>query len=429
MFYDKVKIYLKAGDGGNGLVSFRRERFIGKGGPDGGDGGDGGDIFFEVDLNLNTLSNFNRVKRFIAKNGQNGGKKRKRGKSGENLILRVPQGTMVFNEKTGEQIFDLTGDANRFLIAKGGRGGFGNAHFATSIRQVPTFSELGAPGEELELRLELKLVADVGIIGIPNSGKSTLLSRISNAKPKIADYPFTTLIPNLGVVKTDDYNFIACDIPGLIEGASKGKGLGDEFLRHVERCRILVHILDLTSENLKSDFLKINQELRLFNPKLAQKPQILVINKIDVHQKNLDKEIKEKWQDKLPHIEEVPILISAVSGEGISKLIYKIIDKLKKLPKKIEKEKIQIFKPQEKLLKNFSIEKRGDEFKILGKKLEEIASQTNPENPESLARLLRIIDKIDLIKELKAKNIKENHKIKIGRRIALWKNNTLIFID
>ncbi len=425
MFYDKASIYVKAGDGGRGLVSFRRERLIGRGGPDGGDGGKGGDVKFKVDPNLNTLSYFRRVKHLVAPSGKPGGKNKKRGKSGEDLVVYVPAGTMVFDETTGELIADLVTSGEEFIAAFGGRGGFGNAHFATSRRQAPTFSELGEPGEEKKLRLELKLVADVGIIGLPNVGKSTLLSVISRAKPKIASYPFTTLIPNLGVVEVDDFSFVACDIPGLIEGASKGKGLGDEFLRHIERCRILVHLIDITSKNPLDDFEIINKELKLYSKKLLKKSQILAFNKIDAITADSKKSAITKLTKlfkasnsklKIPDI----LFISAVTREGLPKLLYKIAEKLKKTPKRLPPKSLPVLRPHEELLENFTIRKEKDLFVVSGKKLQKVISQLDIKNQESFLRLLKILERIGVFKELKKQGIKKGDKYKIGRILLRW---------
>ena len=333
MFTDEVIIKIKAGKGGDGLVSFWREKFVPKGGPDGGDGGDGGDIIFKVDERVNTLSFFNTRKQFKAEDGEKGKKARCRGKNGRDLILRVPPGTIVYQilnskietlnkskiqDSKFKKVADLTKDGQKMVIARGGRGGWGNVHFATATHQTPKEAKPGQPGEEKILKLELQLIADVGIIGLPNSGKSTLLSRISAARPKIAEYPFTTLEPNLGVVRLgEDFSFVVADIPGLIKGASKGKGLGDKFLRHIKRTRLLVHLIDITSSDLVRDYKTIRSELKLFDPTLISKKEIIVLNKIDL------------LGEKKPFIPFVlkklkPLMISAVSGKGIKTLLYEI---------------------------------------------------------------------------------------------------------
>jgi len=331
IFWDEVIIKVEAGKGGDGLVSFRREIFTARGGPDGGDGGNGGDIYFETDPNLNTLVNFNRLKKFAADSGEKGKKGKRRGKDGIDLILKIPQGTMVFelkdrDDQKGKKLIDFNHKSQSALIVKGGKGGWGNHHFATSVKQAPKHANPGKPGEEKWLKLELKMIADVGIIGLANSGKSTLLSRISAAKPKIADYPFTTLVPNLGVVKIGKSAFVACDIPGLIEGASKGKGLGDKFLRHIERCKILVHLIDINSPNLYKDYQIIRSELSDFSPALLKKREIIAVNKIDTMP--ID-QAKSKLKKLKSRVKSEIIPTSAVSGENIDKLLYAIKQSIK----------------------------------------------------------------------------------------------------
>lgn len=328
MFWDEAIIKISGGKGGDGKVSFRHERGVPRGGPDGGDGGDGGSCYFEVDSNLNTLNNFNRSKNFRAEDGKPGEKKRKHGKNGQDLILKVPQGTVVYiiGKNTRERkVADLDKNKQTYLIARGGRGGWGNVHFATAIHQAPTMARLGQPGEERKIHLVLKLIADVGIFGIPNSGKSTLLARISAAKPKIANYPFTTLVPNLGVAKVAGKEIVFCDIPGLIEGSHAGRGLGDKFLRHIERCRILIHLLDATSSGPAKDFEKINSELKKYSPILASKKQIIALNKIDAVDKKTIQKIIQKFRAQ--KIKLWPI--SAFTGEGIKELLLEVKKQLK----------------------------------------------------------------------------------------------------
>lgn len=349
MFCDETIIDLYAGKGGDGLVSFRREKYVPKGGPDGGDGGDGGDIQFVVDHNLNTLSDYRRLKVFRAEKGQAGRDARKHGRSGQDLVLRVPQGTIVWQindfklqKKTigellaknshslspissclaSQKILDLTKESNPIVMAKGGKGGLGNCHFATAVNQTPRYAEPGTPGEFKRLILELKMIAEVGLIGLPNVGKSTLLSRISRAKPKIADYPFTTKIPNLGVINIGNKSFVAADIPGLIEGASEGRGLGDKFLRHIERTKLLVHVIDATNYNLAKDYRTIRNELKKYVIDLTQKPEIIVINKTDAIDSEIYKIAKKEFKKNA-------LEISAVTGEGINKLLYAIKSHLK----------------------------------------------------------------------------------------------------
>jgi GTP-binding protein len=422
MFLDKAKIYVKGGDGGDGLVSFRREKFTPKGGPDGGNGGRGGNVYFKVNPHLTTLSDIVRMKKIIAPSGKPGGKNKMTGKSGDDLVVEVPLGTMIYDDITGELLFDLASENELVCVAKGGRGGRGNAAFLTPQRQRPDFAEKGEAGEEKYLRLELKLIADVGIIGFPNVGKSTLIAKISNTRPKIANYPFTTLKPNLGVVNFKGKSFVVADIPGLIEGAHKGKGLGDEFLRHVERCRILIHLLDATSKNLKEDFLVINKELKLYSKNLAKKEQILVINKIDLIPENERlRIIKEKWELASPQIRKKPLLISAVTGEGIEQLLNKLIEKLEKIPPEAMRQKIiPVLRPQDNLLENFKIEKSGEIFVVKGKIIEKIASTIDVSNPQSLAYFRQIAEKAGLFEKLKRKKIKEGNIVIVGRLKLIW---------
>ena len=319
-FVDQAKIYVKAGDGGAGCVSFRREKYVPRGGPDGGDGGDGGDVILEASSQLHTLYDFHHQTHFRAENGRPGMGKKMKGRDGADLVLRVPVGTVVRDAETGEILHDFVRDGERFVVARGGRGGRGNARFATPTRQAPRFAEAGAPGEERWIILELKLIADVGLVGLPNVGKSTLLSRMTAARPKIADYPFTTLTPNLGVVKlSDERTFVIADIPGLIEGAHKGSGLGLDFLRHIERTRVLLHLLDASRlEECKQDFELINREMAHYHPRLLEKPMAIALNKIDlVFERERLEALKRYFEEK----GYLVYLISAVTGEGLQELL------------------------------------------------------------------------------------------------------------
>lgn len=326
---DEAIIKIKAGDGGDGRVSFHREKYVPKGGPDGGDGGKGGDIYFLCDEAVHTLADFSRKKVWQSENGEDGRPKRQTGKNGQNLMLKVPPGTIIklkrreaLDTKIKDiKLHDFTKVGEQILIVKGGKGGWGNVHFATATRQSPAFAKKGTPGEEKTLCLELKLIADVGLIGLPNSGKSTLLSRISNARPKIADYPFTTLEPNLGVVKFRNREFIVADIPGLIEGASEGRGLGDKFLRHIERTNVLIHLIDINSQNLEHDYQTIREELQNWNPLLLRKKEIVVLNKADIM---LEKESQKIAKKLSRQIKKDVNIISAVSGKGIEELLNKL---------------------------------------------------------------------------------------------------------
>lgn len=324
-FIDEAKIYIKAGDGGNGHISFRTEKFVPMGGPDGGNGGRGGNVVFVTDPHMNTLLDFHFNRDFLAENGQHGGKSRCAGKKGKDLIIRVPEGTLIKNAETDEIIADMDNDLNEFVAAKGGNGGWGNSEFATPTNQAPRFAKPGLPGEELNLALELKLIADVGLVGFPNAGKSTLISTISAAKPKIADYPFTTLIPNLGIVKLDQMkNFTVADIPGLIEGASAGKGLGHQFLRHIERTKVLVFLLDSLSMNFKEEYETLLNELKKFNEDIIYKKKIITFSKADAIIPELRDEINSlTLDDNAPHI-----IFSSVSHENIEKLKWLMWEKI-----------------------------------------------------------------------------------------------------
>ena len=325
MFIDQATISVKAGDGGNGVISFRREKYIPKGGPDGGNGGNGGNVVFRSDVQLTTLMDFRYRRKYIAGYGHHGSGANKTGKSGDDIILRVPVGTIIKDAATGEIVADLVDEDDEIVVAKGGRGGRGNAEFATSTNQAPRKATKGIPGEEKSIQLELKLLADVGLVGFPNAGKSTLISRISAAKPKIADYPFTTLIPNLGLVRYREFqSFVVADMPGLIEGAHQGKGLGIEFLRHIERTRVLIFLIECTSDRLKEQYRVLFNELRSFNLELSKKPQIIALTKMDLADEQLRRTIAKTGFKK-----SIPLIpISAVTGEGLNDLVDAMWKKL-----------------------------------------------------------------------------------------------------
>ncbi len=414
-FADEAEIKVKAGNGGNGCASFRREKYIPKGGPDGGNGGRGGSIVFEADVNLNTLVNFVSKKHYSAKNGLPGQGRNKFGKHGEDMILKVPIGTLIYDKATGDQIADLVEDGQQIIGAKGGLGGKGNSNFATSVRQAPDFAELGEPGEEKEIDMELKLIADVAIIGYPSVGKSTLISHISNARPKIADYPFTTLIPNLGVVKVAGSDFVVADIPGLIEGAHEGKGLGVEFLKHIERTKILVHMLDINREDLRDDYNKLNEELKLYSKELSKKPQIVVVNKIDSSISEIEDEIKKEFK------KEGPLFISAVSGEGIEQFLYKLKDEVIKLRKPVDTSRgapRKVFRPHLEIpdAKQFTVEKTDDGFRIIGKRIEQLAVMTDMSKRGAILRMQDILKKIGAYREMAKLEGKDDDVIRIGER-------------
>ena len=423
MFTDYVKIIAKAGDGGNGAISFRREKYVAAGGPDGGDGGKGGDVYFEVDPNSNTLIDFRFKKKFKAENGNNGEGSNKYGKSGENLTIKVPIGTVIKDASNNRVLADLSQEGQRELVVKGGRGGKGNAHFATSTRQAPRFSQDGENGEEKELILELKLLADVGLIGFPNVGKSTFLGRTTSATPKIADYHFTTLEPNLGVVKTDyGESFVIADIPGIIEGASEGVGLGLQFLRHIERTRLLLHVIDVSGSEGRDpvdDFNKINSELQKYSKKLSERTQIIVANKIDSMQdeklyKNLENLAKEK---KLEIFK-----ISAVTGEGVDKLIKHVSELLKILPKEdlIEYEDKKVYKLEEK--DDYTIRKDEGKFVIEGEPVERIMRRVNIADNESLYYFQKNLDELGVNQRLKEMGIQEGDIVKIADYELEWED-------
>ena len=424
MFIDYTKIMIKSGDGGNGAVSFRREKYVAAGGPDGGDGGKGGDIYFEVDPDSNTLIDFRYNKKFKAENGENGSGAHKYGKSGEDLIIKVPKGTVVKDSETGKVIADLSEDEQKELILPGGRGGKGNSHFATATRQVPRFAQDGEKGIEKEVILELKLLADVGLIGFPNVGKSTLLSRVTAATPKIANYHFTTLFPNLGVVKTEyGDSFVIADIPGVIEGASEGVGLGLQFLRHIERTRLLLHIIDCSGSegrNPVNDFNVINEELKKYSEKLSTRKQIIVANKSDIMQdesgfKELEKMAKEK---------EIEIFkISAVTGEGLKELFNHVSNVLKTLPKEelidIEDKVIYTLKDDE---KKFDVEEVNGEFIVTGPAVERLMGRINIGDNESMAYLERNLEDLGINNALREKGVKEGDTVKILEWEFEWYN-------
>ena len=425
-FIDKSKIFVKAGDGGNGKSSFRREKFVPKGGPDGGDGGRGANIVLLVDENVNTLLNFRYNKKFVGKNGENGETKNQYGKCAEDCIIKVPRGTLVKDAVTGEILADLTFPNQRVIVAKGGRGGRGNAKFKSSSRRAPTFAELGEPGQNRELLLELKLLADVGLVGYPSVGKSSLIAAVSEARPEIADYHFTTLIPVLGVVKLDyEKNFVMADIPGLIEGAAEGVGLGYEFLRHVERTKLILHIVDAAAVEGRDpieDFHKINFELEKYNKNLANRTQILVANKIDLPQaaENLPK-LQKLAEDK--NLKFFPI--SAVTRQNLKELINFIGEWLDKNPNNFEEIS------SENDVKIFDLDKNDDEvtitrndaadFIIHNKNLEKIVAMTNFDNSEGLRRFQFIWKMKNLDAKLKERGIKEGMTVHIGKMEFEWR--------
>ena len=423
MFTDYTKIIIKSGDGGNGAVSFRREKYVAAGGPDGGDGGKGGDIYFQVDKDKNTLIDFRYNKKFKAGNGENGSGSHCNGKYGKDLYIKVPIGTVVKDVETGKVVADLSTPEQTELVLKGGRGGRGNSHFATSTRQAPRFSEDGDKGEEKEVILELKLLADVGLLGFPNVGKSTFLSIVTDAKPKIANYHFTTLQPNLGVVKTKNGDgFVIADIPGIIEGASEGVGLGIQFLRHVERTRLLLHFLDVSGQegrNPVEDFYTINKELKQYSEKLSQRKQIIVANKIDVM---LDENLYTKLEKVAKENGLEIYKISAATGEGISELIKHVSKILKTLPKEdlieVEDKKVYILEDED----DYTIEKEDGKFVIKGEAVERIMRRVNIEDNESLYYFQKSLDNLGVNQKLKEMGIHDGDIVKIDDYELEWED-------
>lgn len=412
-FLDKTKIRIVSGKGGNGMVAWRREKYVDKGGPAGGDGGKGGDVYIIADENMSTLMDFKYKSVFKAESGENGGIKNCHGHWAKDLYIKVPVGTVVRDVKTGNAIADLIENEQKVLVAKGGRGGRGNARFATAQKRAPQFCEPGEPSIERELILELKLIADVGLLGMPNAGKSTFISRISSAKPKIADYPFTTLIPNLGVVhKPSGDGFVVADIPGLIEGASDGVGLGHDFLRHVERCRFLVHIIDSTAENPIENYEKINAELKKHSEKLANLYQIVALNKIDSIDDDRKQELFNEFKTKAKDV----FLISAVTGENVDQLKYFMGEKVEE----IEKPESDIIVEEDLEATNnddsaYEVSKAAkDTFIVVGGKIGRLAQVTDERNPEQVIRLQNILTGMGVFDKLKSMGVKDGDTIIVG---------------
>ena len=418
MFADRAKIIIKSGKGGNGHVSFRREKYVPNGGPDGGDGGKGGDVIFVVDSGLNTLTDYRHRRKFAAEPGEEGGKKNCHGKNGADLILKVPEGTIIKDAESGKVIADMSGDNKRVTILRGGRGGLGNQHFATSTMQAPKQAQPGQEAIEIEVALELKVIADVGLVGFPNVGKSTLLSRVTNAQPKIANYHFTTLQPNLGVVDMEDgFGFVIADIPGLIEGASEGIGLGHEFLRHIERTKVMIHIVDAAGTEGRdpiSDIKAINKELEAYNPELLKKPQVIAANKIDAiygDENEIIKGLREEFETE--GIKVFPI--SAVSGQGLKELLYEVKNLLATCPKETTVYE-QEFDPELNFFKDepytIEIDKDGA-YVVEGPKIEKMLGYTNIESEKGFLFFQRFMKEQNILKELEEKGIQEGDTVKM----------------
>ncbi len=434
MFVDEVSIHVKAGSGGDGAVSFRREKHVPRGGPDGGDGGRGGSVVMVSDLNLTTLIDFRYKRDYKAGRGENGSGNQRHGANGADIVLKVPVGTLVTDPETGEVVADFVRPEQREVVANSGMGGRGNARFATSTHQTPRFGEKGEPGEERELRLELKLLADVGLIGFPNVGKSTLIARVSAARPKIADYPFTTLVPNLGVVRVEEsLSFVVADIPGLIEGAHTGAGLGHQFLRHVERTRLLVHLLDvsgLSGRDPWEDYTVVNRELRAYSERLAERPQIVALNKADMPDaQGIIRELAPRLEEEGCQV----FPISALTGAGVQPLLYAIWDSLQQLPLEAppaEAEVVRFTGPEE---EGWEVEltegdaslpgadrpsrgadARGRTWVVRGKKVERLVAMTDMENEAGVRRLQRILDRTGVVGRLRSLGATDGDTVRIG---------------
>ncbi len=420
MFADRAKIYIKSGKGGDGHVSFRREKYVPNGGPDGGDGGHGGDVIFEVDEGLNTLTDFRHIRKYCAENGQEGGKKNCRGKDGQDIVIKVPEGTVIKEANSGKVITDMSGENRRFVILTGGKGGNGNQHYATSTMQAPKYAQPGQPAKELELMLELKVIADVGLVGFPNVGKSTFLSRVTNARPKIANYHFTTLNPNLGVVDLDGAKgFVIADIPGLIEGASEGIGLGHEFLRHIERTRVMIHIVDAAGSEGRDpieDIYAINKELANYNEEIAKRPQVIAANKIDmIFEGDEDpvEKIRKEFEPK--GIKVYPI--SAISGEGVRTLLYDVNNMLEKLEQKPIVFEQEFFPEYEMGVSDepFTVtyDEEEDEYVVEGPRIEKMLGYTNLESEKGFVFFQKFLKENEILDKLEELGIEEGSTVRM----------------
>ncbi len=422
MFIDEIEISVRSGRGGAGIVHFRREKYVPLGGPDGGDGGRGGDVVLQVDPNHNTLSHFRRQKHYHADDGARGGGNNQTGKSGADLVLPVPPGTLVYDAETGDLLGDLTEPGQSLVVARGGRGGRGNARFASSTNKAPRIAEKGEPPQERHLRLELKLLADIGLVGVPNAGKSTLLAAVTNARPKIAAYPFTTLAPNLGVAQLDvDTSLVLADIPGLIEGAHQGIGLGHEFLRHIQRTRVLIHLLDGTAEEPWLDFGQINSELALFDPHLTEKPQLVAFNKMDMPA------AASRWPQIRARLEsegyEV-FPISALTGEGVRKLLYRAHQRLQEIPAEKQPaaglDELPVYRPESDP-RAFAIERTpAGDYRVVGESIERAAAMTYWEFDQSVRRFQRILQALGIDDALRQAGVQPGDTVVIGEHELEW---------
>ncbi len=419
MFADRAKILIRSGKGGDGHVSFRRELYVPNGGPDGGDGGRGGDVIFEVDEGLNTLQDYRHKRKFAAKDGLPGGKRRCHGADAEDIVLKVPEGTVVKEAESGKVIADMSGDNRRQIILKGGRGGLGNQHYATSTMQVPKYAQPGQPSRELWVLLELKVIADVGLVGFPNVGKSTFLSRVTNAQPKIANYHFTTLNPNLGVVDLPDgQGFVVADIPGLIEGASQGVGLGHEFLRHIERTKLIIHVVDAAGTEGRDpvdDIYKINAELEAYNPEIASRPQIIAANKIDAVFSDDGEDPVARLKKEFEPMGMKVYPISGVTGDGLSELLYAISKELQGMdasPVIFEQE----YFPEEELIYEklpYTVEVEDGVYVVEGPKIEKMLGYTNLDSEKGFAFFQKFLKETGILKELETAGIQEGDTVRM----------------
>ncbi len=419
MFADRATIYVKSGKGGDGHVSFRREKFVANGGPDGGDGGKGGDVIFAVDEGLNTLTDFRHIRKYQAGNGEEGGKKNCRGRNGEDIVIKVPEGTVIKEAESGKVIVDMSGENKRVVLLKGGKGGNGNQHYATPSMQVPRYAQPGEEAKELTLMLELKVIADVGLVGFPNVGKSTFLARVTNARPKIANYHFTTLNPNLGVVDMDGSGFVIADIPGLIEGASQGVGLGYEFLRHIERTKVLIHMVDAAGTEGRdpiADVYAINRELEAYNPEIAARPQVIAANKMDAAGEcgeEMIGKLRAEFADK--GIEVFPI--SAVSGKGVNELLHKVQGMLKELDSRPVVFEPEYFPETDLRLPDepytVTYDKENGEYVVEGPRIEKMLGYTNLESEKGFTFFQNFLKENGILEELEAMGIQEGETVRM----------------
>jgi len=418
MFIDEVEIYVRSGKGGDGMMHFHREKYVPRGGPDGGDGGRGGDVVFEVRPTLNTLSTFHHKSKYIAPDGARGGPNNMSGRGAEDLVILVPPGTVISNASTGALLGDLLEPGQRLVICKGGRGGRGNQHFANSRNQAPRTAEKGEPGQEMQMRLVLKLIADIGIVGVPNAGKSSLLASVTNARPKIADYPFTTLEPGLGVAELDlDTTLVLADIPGLIEGAHRGAGLGDAFLRHIQRTRVLIHLLDGLSEDPLADWSQINAEMALFDEDLASKPQVVAVNKIDLPDVQavwpaIRKELAKRGMHE-------PMAVSAATGENVRDLLWKAHQLLENAPPPEPAREQPVYRPAEDP-GQFTVSRTADGWQVAGASIERAAAMTYWQHDGSLRRFQKLMERLGVDEKLREAGIQNGDTVFIGDNELEW---------